>query len=55
MALYRTDYIGRGELSERQQVLGKFLRRATQMCEEFNLSIFLVSFSVVLGNSLTIK
>ena len=43
MALYRTDYVGRGELSERQQVLGKFLRRATQMAEEFNLCVFLVS------------
>ena len=42
MALYRTDYVGRGELSERQQVLGKFLRRATQMSEEFNLCVFLV-------------
>ena len=43
MALYRTDFIGRGELSERQQVLGQFLRRAAQMAEEFNLVVFLVS------------
>lgn len=42
MALYRTDYSGRGELSERQQVLAQFLRRATQMAEEFNLCVFMV-------------
>ena len=43
MALYRTDYSGRGELSERQQVLGSFLRRATQMAEEFNLVVLMVN------------
>jgi meiotic recombination protein DMC1 len=43
MALYRTDYSGRGELSERQQVLGSFLRRATQMAEEFNLCVLMVN------------
>jgi meiotic recombination protein DMC1 len=43
MALYRTDYSGRGELSERQQVLGSFLRRATQMAEEFNLAVLMVN------------
>ena len=43
MALYRTDYMGRGELSERQQVLGQFLRKAASMAEEFNLVVFMVS------------
>ncbi|KAG9235114.1 Rad51-domain-containing protein [Amylocarpus encephaloides] len=43
MALYRTDYSGRGELSERQQVLGSFLRRATQMAEEFNLAVLMTN------------
>ncbi len=42
IALYRTEFVGRGELSERQQVLGTFLRRAGQMAEEFNLVVFLV-------------
>lgn len=37
MALYRTDFVGRGELSERQQALGTFLRRSAQMAEEFNI------------------
>ncbi|TVY47560.1 Meiotic recombination protein [Lachnellula occidentalis] len=43
MSLYRTDYVGRGELSERQQVLGQFLRRATQMAEEFNLVVLMTN------------
>ncbi|KAG4430228.1 Meiotic recombination protein dmc1 [Cadophora sp. M221] len=43
MSLYRTDYSGRGELSERQQVLGQFLRRATQMAEEFNLCVLMTN------------
>jgi meiotic recombination protein DMC1 len=43
MALYRTDYIGRGELSDRQSALGQFLRRAAQMAEEFNICVLLVS------------
>lgn len=42
IALYRTEFVGRGELSERQQLLGTFLRRAGQMAEEFNLVVFLV-------------
>ena len=49
MALYRTDYLGRGELSERQQALATFLRRATQMAEEFNLVVLMVSFMSFLG------
>ena len=44
MSLYRTDFVGRGELSERQQVLGSFLRRATQMAEEFNLCVLMVIY-----------
>lgn len=43
MALYRTDFVGRGELSERQQALGTFLRRSAQMAEEFNILVFMVS------------
>ncbi|KAA8564991.1 hypothetical protein EYC84_010760 [Monilinia fructicola] len=43
MALYRSDFIGRGELSERQSALNAFLRRATQMAEEFNLVVFMTN------------
>lgn len=47
ISLYRTDYCGRGELADRQQVLGQFLRRAAAMAEEFNLVVFLVSTSLL--------
>jgi hypothetical protein len=53
MALFRTDYVGRGELSDRQQVLNSFLRRATQMAEEFNLAVLMVSFKHKLTGSMT--
>ncbi|RKF56428.1 Meiotic recombination protein dmc1 [Golovinomyces cichoracearum] len=43
MALYRTDFVGRGELSERQQALGSFLRRSAQMAEEFNILVFMTN------------
>ncbi|TGO17286.1 hypothetical protein BTUL_0019g00760 [Botrytis tulipae] len=43
MALYRSDFIGRGELSERQGALNAFLRKATQMAEEFNLVVFMTN------------
>lgn len=43
MALFRTDYSGRGELADRQQVLNAFLRRATQMAEEFNLAVLMTN------------
>ena len=33
MAAFRTDYNGRGELSERQQKLGQFLKTVTLISE----------------------
>lgn len=44
MALYRIDYIGRGELAERQQHLGQFLNKLTMLAEEFNVAVLMVSF-----------
>jgi RecA/RadA recombinase len=46
MALYRTDYSGRGELATRQQHLGKFLRQLHKLAHEFN-------FAVVMTNQMT--
>lgn len=40
MALFRTDYSGRGELSERQQKLNSMLSKLTKMSEEFNVSSY---------------
>jgi DNA repair protein RAD51 len=33
-ALFRTDYMGRGELSERQMQMAQFLRQLTRLAEE---------------------
>jgi meiotic recombination protein DMC1 len=45
MALFRTDFAGRGELADRQQALGQLLRRTAQMAEEFNICVLMVSES----------
>ncbi|KAJ1921051.1 Meiotic recombination protein dmc1 [Mycoemilia scoparia] len=39
IAQFRTDYSGRGELSERQQKLNIMLARLSRMSEEFNIAI----------------
>ena len=42
-ALFRTDFSGRGELSERQMQLGQFLRQLTRLAEEFGVAVFLTN------------
>eukprot|EP00579_Thalassiosira_antarctica_P001282 CAMPEP_0201868036 /NCGR_PEP_ID=MMETSP0902-20130614/2083_1 /ASSEMBLY_ACC=CAM_ASM_000551 /TAXON_ID=420261 /ORGANISM="Thalassiosira antarctica, Strain CCMP982" /LENGTH=344 /DNA_ID=CAMNT_0048393321 /DNA_START=51 /DNA_END=1085 /DNA_ORIENTATION=- len=42
-ALYRTDYQGRGELSERQMQLAQFLRQLTRLAEEFGVAVFMTN------------
>lgn len=42
MALFRTDYSGRGELADRQQALGQFLKRLCGLAEEFNICVLMV-------------
>jgi meiotic recombination protein DMC1 len=42
IALFRTDYTGRGELQERQHALGQYMRRLKAIGEEFNIAILLV-------------
>ena len=44
MALFRTDYSGRGELADRQQALGQFLKRLCGLAEEFNICVLMVRF-----------
>ena len=43
MALFRVDFSGRGELSERQQVLGKTLSKLIKLAEQFNVAIMLTN------------
>ncbi|CAE7149712.1 unnamed protein product [Rhizoctonia solani] len=43
MALFRTDYSGRGELSERQQKLAQMLAKLSKLSEEFNIVVLLTN------------
>ena len=43
MALFRVDYSGRGELSERQQKLAQFLSRVQKISEEYNVAVFMTN------------
>ncbi|KAF9434156.1 Meiotic recombination protein dmc1 [Entomortierella beljakovae] len=43
IALFRTDFSGRGELSERQQKLNQMLSRLTKIAEEFNVAVYLTN------------
>ncbi|KZT41421.1 meiotic recombinase Dmc1 [Sistotremastrum suecicum HHB10207 ss-3] len=43
MALFRTDYSGRGELSERQQKLAQMLSKLAKLAEEFNIAVLLTN------------
>lgn len=42
-ALYRTDYTGRGELSERQMHMAQFLRQLTRLAEEFGIAVLITN------------
>ena len=42
-ALFRTDYSGRGELSERQMQLAQFLRALTRISEEFGVAVVMTN------------
>ncbi|KAF8632970.1 hypothetical protein AX15_001567 [Amanita polypyramis BW_CC] len=43
MALFRVDYSGRGELSERQQKLAQMLSKLTKLSEEYNIVVLLTN------------
>eukprot|EP00388_Colpodella_angusta_P022891 GDKJ01058513.1.p1 GENE.GDKJ01058513.1~~GDKJ01058513.1.p1 ORF type:complete len:364 (+),score=73.53 GDKJ01058513.1:55-1146(+) len=43
MSLFRVDFSGRGELSERQQMLGKMLSRLQKMSEQFNIAVVITN------------
>jgi DNA repair protein RAD51 len=42
-ALFRTDFTGRGELSERQMQMAQFLRQLTRLAEEFGVAVFITN------------
>jgi meiotic recombination protein DMC1 len=43
MALFRVDFSGRGELSERQNHLGKMLSKLMKLAEQFNVAVFITN------------
>ena len=43
MARFRVDYHGRGELSERQQVLGRLLSKIIKISEQFNIAVYITN------------
>jgi meiotic recombination protein DMC1 len=43
ISLFRTDFVGRGELGERQQKLNQFLSRLTRIAEEYNVAVFITN------------
>ena len=43
IALFRVEFSGRGELSERQQKLGQYLSTLVKISEEFNIAVLLVN------------
>jgi hypothetical protein len=42
-ALFRTDYTGRGQLSERQQQLAKYLRQLQRLADEFGVAVVITN------------
>lgn len=42
-ALFRSEYTGRGELSTRQQQLGKFMRELLQLCDIFGVAVVITN------------
>ncbi len=43
MAPFRVDFSGRGELCERQQILGKTLSRLMKISEQFNVAVYVTN------------
>lgn len=43
IALFRVEFSGRGELSERQQKLGQHLSQLVQLAEEFNIAVLVIN------------
>lgn len=42
-ALFRVDYMGRGQLADRQNKLGGFLSKLMKLSEEFNVAVFITN------------
>ncbi|ETO11417.1 DNA repair protein RAD51 [Reticulomyxa filosa] len=54
-ALFRSEYIGRGELSVRQQMLGKFMRELLRLCDVFGVAAVITNQVVSTPDALSFK
>ena len=43
MQPFRVDYAGRGQLSERQQEMGRILSKIQKISEQFNIAVYLTN------------
>ncbi len=43
MSIFRTEYVGRGALAERQQKLGKHLSTLSSLSEMLNMAVFVTN------------
>ena len=43
IALFRVEFSGRGDLSERQQKLGQHLSHLVKIAEEFNIAVLIIN------------
>lgn len=48
-ALYRTEYVGRGELAARQNSLGRFMRALHRMADEFGVAVVVTNQMVAIN------
>ena len=44
--LFRTDFVGRGQLAERQQTLNLMMARLSKIADEFNIAVFVTNLVV---------
>ncbi len=52
-ALYRVDFAGRGELSERQQKLNRFMSGLMKIAETYNVAVFLTNQVMAVPDSMS--
>ncbi|ETO07493.1 DNA repair protein [Reticulomyxa filosa] len=54
-ALFRSEYIGRGELSVRQQMLGRFMRELLHICDVFGVAVVITNQVVSTPDAMSFK
>ena len=43
MAPFRVDFSGRGQLADRQQMLGKILNKLLKLAQQFNIAVYITN------------